>query len=155
MNRQPREQQSEDKRKGSGRKARVPLNAMQQKMQVKHKNPNFVDRWFNDDHGRLQAAQQAGYEFVEDEDVKAERAGTNAESDARVSIHAGTRRDGSPMNAYLMRIPKEYYDEDQAAKQAVVDETDKAIRGGSIAADDPEHRYVPKDGISIKRAARG
>jgi len=153
MSRQSREAQTNETREGKGRAARVPLNALQAKLQVRNTERGFNYRWFNDDHGRIAAAQAAGYEFVEDEDAKAERAGTNAESDTRISFPAGTRRDGKPMNAYLMKIREEFYNEDQAAKQASVDEIDAAIVGGKLAESDDESRYVPKGGISIKRTA--
>ena len=154
MGRQPREMQTEDTRNGAGRKARVPMNAMQAKLSVRHKEPGFQYRWVNDDHGRIANAQAAGYEFVEDVAIAAERAGTNAESDTRVSFPAGLRRDNTPMNTYLMKTREEFYNEDQAAKQSSVDQIDAAIAGGKIAENSDDNRYVPKGGISIKRTAQ-
>lgn len=153
MGRQPREMKTEETREGVGRKSRVPLNSTRAKLEVRHKEPGFVYRWVNDDHGRIAAAQAAGYEFVEDENVKAARAGTNQESDARICFPAGTRRDNTPMNTYLMKTREEFYKEDQTAKQEAVDQVDAAIVGGKLAEDDSESRYVPKGGISIKRTA--
>jgi len=155
MARQTREQKTTETREGTGRRARVPMNAMQQKLQVRNKRSGYVQRWFNDDHGRIAQAKAAGYEFVEDESVKAERAGSNNESDDRICFPAGTRRDGTPMNTFLMEIPEEFYNEDQLAKQHSIDQVDEAIKGGTLDIEDPEHSYVPKGGIKIKRLSQG
>jgi len=89
------------------------------------KDPNFVYRFVNDTGSRISNFQAAGYEFVEDKDLVV--------GDSRVfdpsDIGSGKRvtsNDGTV--SYLMRIKKEYYEEDQAAKAVMVDETEQAMK---------------------------
>ena len=89
------------------------------------KDPNFVYRFVNDTGSRIANFQAAGYEFVEDKDLVV--------GDSRVfdpsDIGSGkkvTSNDGTV--SFLMRTKKEYYDEDQAAKAAQIDETEQAMK---------------------------
>jgi hypothetical protein len=59
----------------------------------------------------------------------------------------GTNEDGSEITGVLMRIPKELYEEDQAAKQREVDKVDEQIMGGSLT--EVEHRYAPDGGTRM------
>ena len=60
----------------------------------------------------------------------------------------GTNDDGSPIEGILMRIPQEWYDEDQALKQQEVDRVDEAIMAGTLESKAGDNRYIP-DGIKI------
>lgn len=89
------------------------------------KDPNFHYRIVNDIGSRIHAFQQAGYELVTDDNLVI--------GDSRVSDAAdlgSTKRilskDGTI--SYLMRIKKEWYDEDQKAKNARLDELDTAMK---------------------------
>lgn len=133
-------------RSEQGRRQRKPLGQPQQKLKASVPD-GMQGYWFNDKPGRLQQALEAGYTFISDEGSELEgREGARSEL-------VGTKEDGTPMHAYLMAIPKEWYQEDQQAKQASVDETDAAIRRGNIrGADqrDSSSYYVPDEGISIR-----
>ena len=89
------------------------------------KDPNYVYRFVNDTGSRIHNFQAAGYEFVSDADMKV--------GDSRVfdpSDNSSNKRvisnDGT--TSYLMRIKKEFYDEDQAAKATLNDETEQAMK---------------------------
>ena len=89
------------------------------------KDPNFHYRVVNDIGSRIHAFQQAGYELVTDDNLVI--------GDSRVSDAAdlgSTKRilskDGTV--SYLMRIKKEWFDEDQKAKNARLDELDTAMK---------------------------
>jgi len=89
------------------------------------KDPNFVYRFVNDTGSRIANFQAAGYEFVEDKDMVV--------GDSRVfdpsDIGSGKRvtsNDGTV--SYLMRQKKEYYEEDQAAKAASINEQEAAMK---------------------------
>ena len=89
------------------------------------KDPNYVYRFVNDTGSRVANFESAGYEIVRDEALVV---GDNrvfdpsaAGSGKRVVSNDGTV-------SYLMRIKKEWHDEDQATKQAYVDETEGAIK---------------------------
>lgn len=127
-------------------KKRTPLGVQRQKLVLDQlKDPNYVYRWVNDGGTRIQNALEGGYEFV-----SAETAGqigvrdvipTNTDLGSGVSmvVERGTGR-----RAFLMRIPKEFYDEDQAVKQKVVDRVDDAIRGGKIQGLEGRTRINPE-----------
>lgn len=114
--------------------------------------PGFVRRWVNDVPGRLAAFQEAGYEFVTEDGAADKNSDIGG---SRQSINVGTNKDGSPMRAYLMEQREDYYREDQADKQATVDEIDAAMRRrGGIernAGPDAGAFYVPNNaGEAVK-----
>ena len=94
----------------------------------------YVYRVFNDnwrkEPGRIQRAKMAGYEMVPHE---------------RSGEAVGTNEDGSEIQGVLMRIPKELYEEDQAAKQREIDKVDEQIMGGTLTQ--VEKKYNPDGGI--------
>ena|SRR6185369_7166111 len=89
------------------------------------KDPNFVYRFVNDTGSRISNFQAAGYEFVEDSSLVVGDSRVFDPSDIGSSKRV-TSNDGTV--SYLMRIKKEYYEEDQAAKAALVDETEQAMK---------------------------
>ena len=89
------------------------------------KDPNYVYRFVNDTGSRIANIQAAGYEIVKDDELTV--------GDSRVfdpsDLGSGkkvTSNDGTV--SYLMRIKKEYYEEDQAAKQNYINETERAMK---------------------------
>lgn len=96
-----------------------------QVLSVEGKDPNYVYRVVNDTGSRIDTLMERGYELVDAADVKV--------GDARVgrSTPTGTTAEvnvGGGMKAQVMRIRKEYYDEDQADKQALNDKMEQAMR---------------------------
>lgn len=89
------------------------------------KDPNYVYRYVNDTGSRVSNFQSAGYEFVEDKDIVVGDSRVFDPSDVG-STKRVTSNDGTI--SYLMRIKKEYYEEDQAAKASLNDETEKAMK---------------------------
>ncbi len=89
------------------------------------KDPNYVDRFVNDTGSRIDQMKQAGYEIVEDEGLIV---GDSRVSDpsSQGSAKRVISKDGTV--SYLMRQKKEYYEEDQAAKQAHNDEIEAAMK---------------------------
>jgi len=88
------------------------------------KDPNFVYRFVNDTGSRVSNFQQAGYEMVQDDLIV---------GDSRVidpsDLGSGkkvTSNDGTV--SYLMRIKKEWFDEDQAQKDAYTKETEATMK---------------------------
>lgn len=159
-----REEQAQDNRQESGRpdkKARadrtkrVPLGSFRRKLTVdddfvkKMDRDGYKLRWINDDgRSRIEQAQQAGYSFVTSDGLEqiGDQGDGNTDPGQRISQVVGTTDDGAPMRAYLMAIPKDWYEEDQREKQKHVDEIDKAIKGGRLSPG--EKQYVPEGGIS-------
>lgn len=89
------------------------------------KDPNYVYRYVNDTGSRVSNFQSAGYEFVDDKEMVVGDSRVFDPSDVG-STKRVTSNDGTI--SYLMRIKKEFYEEDQAAKAALNDETEKAMK---------------------------
>jgi len=142
------------KRVSTGRRRRVPLGTPEQKLSVPQAqdDPDSVYRWVNDLPGRLQKALNGGYEYVEDPTLQIGSGSTsgNAEQDSRVSRLVGKDAKGFPMMAYLMKISRNIYEEDQAVKQEAIDDVDKTIRHGRHNEHEGDGRYIPKEGIKIR-----
>lgn len=89
------------------------------------KDPNYVYRFVNDTGSRIANFQSMGYEFVEDPSMVVGDSRVSDVSDIGSSKRV-ISNDGT--TSYLMRIKKEYYEEDQAAKAAQVAETERAMK---------------------------
>ena len=132
------------------RKARVPLGVPRTRLTLPDR-PGYKRRWINDDgKGRLQAALEGGYTFIEDPNLMAGQDGGGDKTDSRVSRIVGRAEGGKPLRAFAMEIPSEQYKADQASKQSALDEVDRAIRKGRLVPQGEEHRYVPDGGKAIR-----
>lgn len=108
----------------SGRVTRTPVGT-RNILTVKGKDPNYEYRIVNDVDDRITQFQEAGYELVANDAVKVGdkrvNSTTSEGSVKQMSVGQGTK-------AYLMRIKKEWYDEDQAVKQRQVNEIERATK---------------------------
>lgn len=88
------------------------------------KDPNYHYRFVNDTGSRLTNFQQAGYEFVSDTELTVgdSRVSDPSAIDSRKSVISN---DGT--TSYLMKIKKEFYEEDQAAKADHIAEQESAM----------------------------
>jgi hypothetical protein len=122
------------------RRDRIPFGSPEKKWGCPL-NDGYHYRVFNDNWaakpGNIEAAQAAGYEFVE----------SNNEKEKPKVV--GTNENGTAIKGYLMRIPQEIYDEDQKVKQKVVDRIDEQISAGSLQQGAGDNRYIPAMGIKI------
>lgn len=104
------------------RPKRTPLG-QRARLAFKDQDPNFMYRIINDKDDRLAEAQEAGYEFVTgDAKLGDPRAAEGGAVDSRISKPVG-----NGVRGFLMRIPKKFYDEDQAEKMKEVVKTEEAI----------------------------
>lgn len=142
-----------------GKRERVPMSGHRSKLQLSESDrkaldeAGFVPRWVNDVDGRVEQALAGGYVYVEPEEAKsvgqmALHEG-NSDLNGRVSKIV-SKGGGQPIRAYLMKIKKEFYDEDQAAKQARNDEIEDALRNGQPGGADTSSQYIPREGIAIR-----
>lgn len=96
---------------------------------VAGKDPNYVYRIINDSGDRVQEFMEAGYELVKDDSVKVGDKKVNKASSegslSQVSVGQGQK-------AFVVRIKKEWYDEDQAAKQLRVDELENSTKAKAL-----------------------
>ncbi len=136
------------------RAKRKTFNGTEGKLRVNHEIEGYHLHIFNDTPGRIDQALDVGYEFVSPNEVGGVGVNTvsrNTDIGDKIRFLVGT--DGNnPQYAYLMKIRKEFYDEDQQAIQERVDATDAAIRQGKLTKEGhtTEGFYVPREGIRIK-----
>ena len=106
------------------RTTRVPVTE-RNILTVKGKEPGYIYRVVNDTGDRVQQLQDAGYELVDASTVQVGDKRINSTSPegthAQVSVGGGIK-------GYVMRIKQEWYDEDQAAKQARVNQLEDTIK---------------------------
>jgi len=134
--------------KGRARNKRRHFGAPQSRLSIFKdiEESGFHPRWINDSPGRLHQAQESGYTFVEPAEV-----GREAGDENKVKELAGVQRDGvTPMFAYLMKIPMEWYLEDREALDESTSKIDDAIRNGRLEKTAGDGRYVPNGGITYK-----
>ena len=126
---------------------RVPFSANRKRLQIDEKFEGFVTRWFNDQDGRLERAQEAGYVFVERKEVPRLGQGAlhqdNSDINSKVSKIV-SKGDKKPLRAYLMKIKEEWYNEDQETKEGGNRKIDEALRQGQPGGNVVENQYVPK-----------
>lgn len=131
------------------RRQRVPFAQPRRKLGVQWVDANaakqFVARWFNDTGDRLVRAKQAGYEFVNSKEVLGigdpDVDSGNTAVDSRVSRHVGLDANNQPVRAYLMKIDKDLYQEDQDAKEERNVRTDQQIKDGTAGGAGVENSY--------------
>lgn len=96
---------------------------------VRGKEAGFHYRFVNDVDDNVQSFREGGYEVVQDKDVSI--------GDKRVDIptaEGGVRAVsvGGGMKSVLMRIPQEWYDEDQVEKEVALREQESAIKKDAL-----------------------
>ena len=144
-----REERPEQRDAVTGREERVPLGIARQKLKVPEIQ-GYRLRWINDTPGRLNEARQGGYEFVMNDEIGGKFGDTDIDQTNRdlgsKVCRAVSQTTG--LKAYLMKIPNEYYEADQRAKQKEIDVVDQAIHSGKLK--DFVNQYVPEDGKGIR-----
>lgn len=102
----------------ANRRTRTPVaDSLRSRMGVKGKDPNYEYRWVNDTPGRIDSYKEAEWEVVTDDNIVVGERRINAPSQQGTPKTVAA---GQGITAVLMKIKKEYYDEDQAAKHAKV-----------------------------------
>ena len=111
--------------KPTTRVTRASINGKRNVLTVSGKDSDYEYRIVNDSGDRVAMMQERGYEIVTDKNIKV--------GDRRV---ANPTQEGSPVQAsvgggekaYVMRIRKDWYNEDEAAKAAQIAETEQAMK---------------------------
>lgn len=150
--REPRKRGRPSSREKEGRQRRVPLGAPELKLSVPQAedDKDHVYRFINDTTGRLQRAVAGGWEYVEDSMfVGSGSESGDSDADSRISRVVGKQANGEPLIAYLMKIKREWYEEDQDKKQSAIDEVENTIKHGHFNEKAEDARYIPKEGIKL------
>jgi hypothetical protein len=142
---------------------RIPWNSPTSKLGVTE-IPGYRLYWFRGDANRIARAQQAGWEFVEQREVKMLETGMgnplggefSADMGSRVSIVSGNggEAEGQAGRLILMKIKLDWYLEEQQVKEQRNEKVAEAIRGGLLGQEkdkgaDAQRRYLDKDRTSI------
>ena len=97
------------------------------KIAANNRDPRFHYRVFNFDNekysGRLEQALEMGYIYANDGESLGDSGGVEA---SQIGDSVG-RHVGHGTRGVLMKIPKEFYEEDAAAKQAEVDKSEMGM----------------------------
>jgi len=146
----PRHQGDRDLAQAKKRE-RVPFGVPQSKLDVQGKDPNYHYRWVNDNDGGVQKAEMSGYEFVGKEEVGLSPAAQamNTGVDTKVRLLGG-RDKGQPFYMYLMKVPKEWYEEDKEALADMADSNDATIRSGRKGLEGQDLGNYYKSKVSLE-----
>lgn len=116
-----------ESRESQARPKRVSVSDQRDKLNVLGLDTNnFYYRWVNDIDDRLLTFKNAGYEFVQKSEVKSlgdPTVDSSLGTDSRLRKGVGGGR-----IAYLMKLPLEFKQEDDARKEAELLETERAMR---------------------------
>jgi len=111
-----------------GRTQRVPVGT-RQVLSVAGKDPSYEYRIVNDSGDRVQEFLDAGYEVVAADSVRVgDKRVNSASSEGSVSQISV----GQGQKAFVLRIKKEWYAEDQASKQQRVNELESATKAKAL-----------------------
>lgn len=139
--------------KSEGKRKRIPFGGNRTKLQLSDQEREAIDkagyvpRWFNDADGRIGRAEAGGWEFVSpDEALSVSESSLhegNTDLNSKVSkvVSRGTDKQ---VRAVLMKIKKEWYNEDQERKEDRNRAVDEALRIGQPGGNVVENQYVPK-----------
>ena len=97
---------------------------------VRGKEDGYHYRFVNDVDDNVLSFKEGGYEIVQDKDVSI--------GDKRVNVPTaeGSVKSisvGGGMKSVLMRIPQDWYDEDQAEKEVAIQEQESAIKKEALS----------------------
>lgn len=105
----------------------VAMGGRRDVLNVEGKDDDFVYRIVNDVPGRVAEMKERGYEMAEGEESFSS---TLDEAGSAGSVK--TKHVGGGVDAVLMRIPKDWYEEDQKAKQDYVNRLEKKTQSNDI-----------------------
>jgi len=115
---------SQTQKAPSGRVRRSPVG-VRNRLSIKGQDPAYVYRIVSDRNDNISLRLEEGYEHVSADKVQV--------GDKRVNVAQGlgdhaSLSVGNGETGYVMRIKREWYDEDQAAKRQEVRKTQDAIK---------------------------
>lgn len=134
------------------RKRRNSFGSPKLTLAVNFEIPGYHMCWKNDYKGELEDSLESGYEFVFRGETEQEDGLTpsNIHLGDKIQLKVGTKENGDPMYAYLMKIKQEWHEEDMAEVANQNRAIEEAIQGGNIQSQvGMDGKYVSN--ISIRR----
>ena len=140
-------------------RVRGVFNGTNKKLDVLTEIPDYQLRWFNDMPGRIDRAHTGGWEFVTAGEVSQSDSNKVVErnSDVGNKIRAivGTTDMNEPLYAYLLKIKKEWFDEDQKEGSDRIKASEaEMVRSGGLNTDRIGEKYLPdqrRQALSVRR----
>lgn len=148
----------EEERRTRRRREDVTIGRMRNLAIEGDLDPAYEYRWINDDPGRVHNLTVRDDWDVVTNDMLGHRDAKDRNVGSGVERIVG-KSDGK--RAVLVRKPRDYYIEDKAKEQALIDETDAAMKRGEtrnpngLREGEAAHSYVPAGGIVIQDGRRG
>lgn len=102
------------------RRERIPITEQKRIMNIPNKDESYVYRLVNDVEDNLYRFLKGGYEIVDKDGEDLSIDGRLQDPSWRQS--AASQSVGGGITAYLVRIPREWYNEDQQKKQRYLDD---------------------------------
>jgi len=102
---------------------RTPVGTAKNILRISGGDPDFMYRVVNDTGDRIEQLKERGYEIVQDTKVTVGTRRINNPTKEGTPVQVSV---GGGMKGFVMRIRKDWYDEDQAEKQRLVDEQERA-----------------------------
>ena len=137
-------------------RTRVPMSVPELRLEVPE-IPGYHLHWMLGTPSRIARAEKGGYTFVNEDEADIRNTslggdiskGGSTDMGSRVSIVAGsdTGDDGGAQRLYLMKIPLEYWEADQAQLEAKNEQVASTLRGGQDVGSNTygnENRYIPE-----------
>lgn len=112
------------------RTKRAPING-RNILTASNKEPGYVYRFVNDVGDRVAIFQERGWELVDAKDVRI--GDRRVENPSNLGSKAQASVDKQGTKAFLMRIKQEWYDEDQADKQQIVNEQERSMKQSALS----------------------
>lgn len=111
--------------------------------------PGYTMYWENDEDGRIEQLLFEGFDFVEPGEVnRAADLVADMDLGSRISRYVGRREDGSPLRAYLLKLPTDMWNKRKLREQSQTDEWDDQIRNGRMKPQD-RNQYTPQGYESV------
>lgn len=127
---------------------RVPIGGRRTKLQLSEKDrealKDYQVRWINDQGGRVLEAEAGGYEFVTPEEATSLGQGAIHQGNSDLGSRVSKVVDRRGTRAYLMKIRKDWYEEDQKAKEENNSQVDRALRPTAQGGQTIESGYTPR-----------
>jgi len=133
-----------------GKRERIGFGGHRTRLQLSDDDLGRMDKegyrphWFNDEYGAIQRAEAAGYVFVKPEEARSVGGGEIHQDNSDLSrdrVSKIVSRGNPPVRAYLMKIKREYYQEDRESNEEVNRQVDQALRQGNAGGADIENKY--------------
>lgn len=105
--------------------------------------PGFHLYWENDVNNKIEILLDEGFEFVKPEEVgMTKKTASDTEITDRISKFVGSKEDGTPMRAFLLKCPEDLWKDIQYSVIDLTSERDQHIRAGTVGGVDST--YKPK-----------